>query len=321
MPTTALAIAQAVVNELGLPPINFITANTNTTVRQILALMNRAGDELYQDHAWTVSNALAVINIATPVITTGDVVAGSTTISNIPSTAGIEENTFAVVGNGLVTSTRVSSVVDATTVTIDQQATESGTGVELIFARDTYEMPSTLKWFLHRTMWDRTNQWELIGPVSPQTDQWERSGVVTTGPRRRWRQIGTTTVAGLTRNMWRLWPPPTASGSYPATLIFEYEADTWARTALGAATTSLTADDDFPVVDAQGIILSTKWRLWQAKGFQYGALQAEYVDYVSRLAARDGGSAELSLAKPGRRQVLISTDQEPDGFWPGPGNP
>lgn len=320
MPTTALQIAQAVVNELGLPAINFITANTNTTVRQIVALMNRAGDELYQTHEWTISQALAVINIATPVTTTGDTTAGSTTISNIPSTVGIEANTFAVEGNGLVTSTRVVEVLSATSVRIDQQATETAVGVDLIFARDTYAMPSTFKWFLNRTMWDRTNQWELIGPISPQIDEWERSGIVTTGPRRRWRQVGTT-VGSSTTNMWRLWPPPTASGSYPATLIFEYEADTWARTAAGEATQTLASDDDYPVIDAQAIILDTKWRLWQAKGFQYAAMQAEAIDYISRLSARDGGAPEVSLAKPMRTQVLISTDQVPDGFWPGSGNP
>lgn len=321
MPLTALQIVQAVVNELGLPQVNFITANNNTTVRQIVALMNRAGDELYQDKDWVISQALAVISIDTPVTTTGDTVAGSTTISNIPSTAGIEENTFAAVGNGLITSTRVVEILSATSVRVDQQATETQTGVDLIFARDTYEMPASFKWFLNRTMWDRTNQWELIGPMSPQADEWQRSGVVTTGPRRRWREQGVTTEAGGTRNMWRLWPPPTATGSYPATLIFEYEADTWARDVTGGALTSMTADDDYPIIDGQAIVLSTKWRLWQAKGFNYGALQAEYMDYVDRLKARDGGAADLSLAKAKSRLTLIGPDQVADGFWPGPGNP
>lgn len=317
---TALQICQAVVDELGLPQVNFITANTNTTVRQLVALVNRAADELYQTHQWTISQALAVISIETPVTTTGDTVAGSTTISNIPSTTGIEANTFAVVGDNLVTSTRVVEVIDGTTVRVDQQATETMVGGSLIFARDTYAMPDTFKWFLDRTMWDRTNQWELIGPISPQMDEWQRSGIVTTGPRRRWRQIGTT-VGATTQNMWRLWPPPTASGSYPATLVFEYEADTWARSAAGVALTSMTADDDYPVIDSQAIILSSKWRLWQAKGFAYASLQAEYIDYTSRLAARDGGSADLSLARTGAGSYLIGSDQVPDGYWPGAGNP
>ncbi len=309
--TTALEIAQAVVDELGLPGITFVTDNTNTTVRQIMSLMNRAGDELFQAYQWTQSQNLAVVNIETPVITTGDTVAGSTTISNIPDTSGIVASYFAVVGNGIITSARVVTVVDATTVVIDEPATMTQVGVDLIFARDTYAVPTDFSWFLNRTMWDRTNQWELIGPISPQVDEWQRSGVVTTGPRRRWRQVG------LGPTMWRLWPPPTASGSYPATLVFEYESKNWAVDVAGLRINKLTVDTDTPIIDAQAIILSAKWRLWQAKGFQWASMQAEYNDYVSRLAARDGGAADLTLSKPQYMSYLLTPNNIPDGYWPG----
>lgn len=309
---TALQIAQDVVNELGLPRISSININPGTTTRQVLALMNAAGDELYQSHQWVRMQNLAVVNIATPVITTGDTTAGSGIITNIPDTSGITANLFAAAGNGLITSARVIQVNSPTSVTIDEPATVTQTGVALIFAKDTYAIPSDFAWFLNRTMWDRTNQWELIGPISPQTDEWERSGIVTTGPRRRWRQVG------LAPNNWRLWPPPTASGSYPATLVFEYVADAWALSTAGVPQPQLLVDDDTTIVDPMAIKLSTKWRLWQAKGFQYGAMQAESNDYNSRLAARDGGSPDLSLAKPrwGDGGFLITPNQVPDGYWP-----
>jgi len=315
MPTTALEIAQAVVDELGLPAITYVTNNTNTTVRQIMALMNRGGDELYQAHSWTVSQAQHIVEIGNPIITTGNVTSGTGIITNIPSTAGIVANTWCVTGNQLQTSTRVSEVIDATTVRIDQYATETLVGADLIFAQDTYSVPEEFKWFTNRTMWDRTNHWELIGPMSPQADQWERSGIVTTGPRRRWRQIG------VEPTNWRLWPPPTASGDYPATMVFEYNSKFWARSAAGTGKQKLTNDDDYPVIDAQGLILSAKWRLWQAKGFDYAALQAEYLDYIARLSARDGGAPDLSLSKPTQSPILLTPNSVPDGFWPGPGNP
>ena len=313
--TTALEITQAVVDELGLPAITFITGNTNTTVRQIVSLMNRAGDELYQAREWTQSQNLAVINIEAPVITTGDLVAGSDIILNVADTTGVVANYFAISANELVTSTRVVEVIDANTLRIDQPATDNDVGASLIIARDTYARPDDFAWFINRTMWDRTNRWELIGPVSPQVDEYNRSGVVTTGPRRRWRQIG------LPETCWRLWPPPFATTDYPATLVFEYVWNTWAQNAAGAPIAKMTQDDDQPIIDAQAIILSTKWRLWQAKGFDYGAMQAEYLDYVARLASRDGGAADLSLAKPCQSPVLITPASVPDGFWPGPGNP
>lgn len=126
---------------------------------------------------------------------------------------------------------------------------------------------------------------------------------------------------GLPLTCWRLWPPPTAPGSFPATLVFEYVSKYWALNAAAIPIANLSRDDDVPVIDPQAIILSAKWRLWQAKGFEYGAMQAEYLDYISRLVARDGGSPDLSLAKPYQSPALITPASVPDGFWPGPGNP
>lgn len=310
----ALTIAQTVVDELGLPAITFVTNNLNTTVRQIMALANRAGDELYQAHQWTQSQQLHVVNIGPPIDTTGDVTAGSDIVTNIPDTSGIVANYFAITGNYIITSARVVEVIDANSVRIDEPATATQVGSALVFCRDTFDLPEDFSWFLNRTMWDRTNRWELIGPISPQVDEYNRSGVVTTGPRRRWRQVG------LKPTCWRLWPPPSAPGDFPATLVFEYESKHWVMDEDGVRKSKMTVDTDEPIVDAQAIVLSTKWRLWQAKGFDYGAMQAEYLDYVSRLAARDGGAADLSLSKPYQSSVLITPANVADGYWPGPGN-
>ncbi len=310
MPTTLLQIGQAVVNELGLPALTSIVGNNDPTARQILALANRSGDEIYQANPWIVSQAQHVVEIGDPITTTGDVVGQSNIITNIPSTAGIVGNQFAVSGNQLQQFSRVLEVLSGTSVEIDMDATETLVGADLIFARDTFAVPDEFKWFSNRTMWDRTNHWELIGPMSPQWDQWERSGIVAYGPRRRWRQIGEEPVN------WRLWPPPTTSGDYPATLVFEFNSKYWAANAGGTRQQGMTADTDYPVIDAQAMILATKWRLWQAKGFAYGALQAESNDYISRLAARDGGAPDLTLGKNRGGFPLIGPYNVPDGSWP-----
>lgn len=310
----ALTIAQTVTDELGLPRITNLADTTDVTTRQILSLMNRSGDEIYQSSEWTHAQKLHVVNIGTPVTTTGDVTAGSDIITNIPSTAGIEANYYAVTGNFLVTSTRVVEVLSATSVRIDQPATGTQAAADLVFAKDTYALPDDFSWYLNRTMWDRTNRWELIGPISPQTDEYNRSGVVTTGPRRRWRQVG------LPATCWRLWPPPTATGSFPATLIFEYVSKFWVLNDAGNFQGSFTANTDVPTIDAQAIILSTKWRFFAVKGFDYAAMQAEAIDYINRLASRDGGKPDISLAKPMQSSILITPANVPDGFWTGPGN-
>lgn len=311
---TALEIAQQVVDELGLPPIVSLSGTggtTGTTTRQIMALLNRSGDELYQAHQWTQSQNLHVINIGSPITTTGDLTAGSDTVTNILDTTGIVANTWAITGNLIPTSARVVEVIDATSLRIDEPPSETVVGTPLIFAKDTFDLPADFSWFLNRTMWDRTNHWELIGPMSPSEDEWERSGIVTTGPRRRWRQIG------LPLACWRLWPPPTAAGDFPATLVFEYESKYWVLGVDGTRKAKISLDTDVPVIDAQALVLSTKWRLWQIKGFEYGPMQAEYLDYVSRLAARDGGSPDLSLARLSPDTYLITPASVPDGNWPG----
>lgn len=314
MPMTLLEIAQAVVNELGLPTVSSIGASSTPAERQLVALINRAGDEIYQSHPWVVSQAQHIVEIGTPVTTTGDITSGSGVINNIPDTSGITAGTYAVSGNGLQQSTRVVSVDDANTVTVDMFATETGTGVDLIFAKDTYNVPTEFKWFTNRTMWDRTNHWELVGPMSPQADQWQRSGIVSVGPRRRWRQIGIDPAS------WRLWPAPTATGSYPGTLVFEYNSKYWAADENGVRKAKLVDETDYPIIDDQAIVLDTKWRLWQIKGFEYGALQAEALDYIERLKARDGGSPDLSLAKRRSSYTLLNSNNVQDGSFPGPGN-
>lgn len=309
---TLLEIAQAVTNELGLPVLSSVVGNLNATARQILALANRSGDEIYQAHQWTASQNLTVINIGTPVTTTGDLTAGSAVITNIPDTSGITANYFAVTGIEIPTAARVVSVDSPTQITMDEPASVTSIASPIIFARDTFALPADFKWYLNRTMWDRTNHWELIGPVSPQVDEWERSGIVTVGPRKRWRQVG------LPNTCWRIWPPPTATTDYPSTLVFEYESAYWALNVAGTPIIRFSADTDTPIIDSQAIVLAIKWRLWQIKGFPtWGSLQMEYLDYVSRLAARDGGSPDLSMGR------LVSVDDylltpwnAPDGDYP-----
>lgn len=308
---TLLEIIQSVCDELGLDAPTTVVGNTQKLTRQLLALSNRSGDEIYQANGWTALQKERIVNIATPINTVGDVTASSDLITNIPSTAGLVANQWAVAGDAIQISARVIEVVDINTVRMDEPATASVAATPIVFAKDTYDVPADFKWFIARTMWDRTNRWELIGPISPQIDQWQRSGVVTTGPRRRWRQIG------VEPNVWRLWPPPTAPGDFPGTLVFELQSKFWVVDDTGTTKARFTADTDEPLIDAQAIVLAIKWRLWQSKGFDYLAMQAECNDYISRLSARDGGGADITLEKPRPRPELIGPWSVQDGYFPG----
>ncbi len=309
---TLLQIANRVTAELGLPSLTSVVGNQNSIAQQVLALANRAGDEIYQAHQWTEAQVLSIINIGTPVyIGNAVTVAGSAT-ATITTNAGITANYFAITGIEIPTAARVINVnVDGVTITMDEPSAYTGSS-PVVIARDTFDLPNDFKWYLNRTMWDRTNHWELLGPVSPQIDEWQRSGIVAQGPRLRWRQVG------LPNTCWRIWPPPTATNSYPLTLVFEYNSAYWVINAAGVRQPYFTADSDVPAIDSNALVLEIKWRLWQAKGFSWGAYQQEALDYRSRLAARDGGSPDLTLGKiRGPDDYLLTPWNVQDGNFPG----
>lgn len=324
MPLTLLQIIQRTQAELGLPQASTVIGNTDATTQQMLALANRTLDELRRCNptGWTAMQFEYDLVVPVPIVTTGNFLANYTTvISNIPSTAGVVANYFSVSGTDIASAARVAAVNDANTVTMNMEATNPApvTGLPVTFAQDTFPEPSGFDWFQNRTMWDRTNRWELIGPDSPQIDQWHRSGIVVTGPRRHFRQIGPYA------NNFRIWPPPTELTS-PLQLVFEYMSLNAVNLQAGAAIPPsppqygqyFTNDTDTPLLDDQAIIMGIKWMFWEIKGMgSYATLQGRWVDYVDRLIARDGAAGTLQLAKR-VSPIFISPANVQDGFFPGP---
>jgi hypothetical protein len=310
-----LQIVQTACQELGLNSPAVVVGSTDLQIIQLLALVNRDGNEIYRSPSagWTALQGEHIVNLEAPISVTGTVTEGSTSITNVSDTTGIVANYYAVSGNGMPAAQRVTAIVDTTPgagiITVEMESTATEAGATLNFARDTYTIPSDFDHFISHTWWDRTNHWMLIGPQSPQFDQWQRSGIVTTGPRLRWRRIG----PGST--VFRLWPAPTGA-STPDALVFEYVNDGWVQHIDGSYGNRFTADTDVPLLTDQMFILGVKWRMWQIKGFAYGAMQQECLDFVNRERARDGGMPDLAM---GRRKFpyLISSANVQDGSFPG----
>ena len=311
MALTLLQIAQEACGELGLQIPAAVASAADVQTRQLYTLINREGDALKRTHQWTALTNLFTISVGNPTITTGNTVLGSSIINGIPSTAGIEPGIFVVSGATIPVAARVITVdPSGTQVTMDMVATGTATGTALTFAQDTYPEPVDFDRFINRTGWDRTNRWELLGPTSPQLDQWHQSGIVTTGPRRFFRQLGSNPLG-----TYRLWPPPQNVGS-PFQIAQEYTSSYWCQSAGGIGQTSMVADTDIPLLDSQAIVLGVKWRFFAIKQFDYAPLQQEYLDYVQQLIARDGGAPTLSMRKRGY-PLLITPANVQDGYFPG----
>jgi hypothetical protein len=309
-----LTIVQTAANELGLTAPTTVAQNTDPQVVQLMALTNRDCVGLYRGYDWTDLQIPFIVNVEEPITVTGDITNGSAIITNLTSTAGLDKN-YAISATGAPQAQRVAEVLSSTSVRCEMLNTADETGTDVVFARDTFDLPTDFDRYIGQTWWDRSNFWRLIGPDSPQMDEYIRSGIFATGPRRRWRQIGRRPAA------WRIWPPPFAGGApAPGALVFEYISKNWVVGADDETKPLFTADTDEPLVDDQLVIMGVKWRMWQIKGFDYAALQQEYIDAVSAKFATDGGIPDLYLNRR-TGPFLISSANVQDGFWPGPGNP
>jgi acyl-CoA-binding protein len=305
-----LQIIQTVCAELGLNQPSLVVGSTDLQTNQLYALANREGQSLYRDYDWTQLQTQFIVNVEAPVEVTGDVVTGSTTITNVDTT-GLDTN-YNVSGTGMPQAQLIAEILSPTSLRVEMEATATEAGATLTFARQIYQLPDDFDRYIGQTWWDRTNHWRLIGPDSPQMWQYLESGIFATGPRIRWRQRGRVPDALM------LWPPPTAQ-SVPDALVWEYVSRNWVEKLDGTFANTMTADTDTPLLDPQAMILGIKWRYWQIKGMDYGSMQQEYIDYCNQLMARDGGNPDLFLNRR-TGPFLIGTQNVQDGFWPGPGN-
>lgn len=310
MPTFLEIIQKQVCDRLGLVRPSTVTA-TDLQTRQLVECANDTGDELMKEVDWTDLQTEYVIEYGAPTELAGDTTAGSRVVSGISDTSGLAANVWSVTGNGVQQSTRIASVDSATQITLTQEVDETQSAATLTFIKDTFDLPSDFDRYIDQTQWDRRYQWRMIGPQSPQEDQFQLSGVVTTGPRRKFRQIG------RGASSFRIWPPPSASSDYPGTLVWEYISNQWVNKADSTFASFLTADDDEVIFPDRLLSLGIRWRFWAVKGFTYADMQAEYMDRLQTEKARRGGQRPICLSRKQRsRSYLIGSDQVQDGNFP-----
>lgn len=299
MSSTMLQLVQQVTNELGVPTPNVVAGNTNQDVVQILALMNASGYELLRKSDWR-KLTMPYSFFTSYTTTTGTYNTTTRTITGIPSTAGLD-TTYMVVGTGFPNATFIESVDSATQVTTSQYSTSNVTNGTVYFQKVKYALPSDYDAIVPRTMWDKSKHWEMLGPEDAQQWEWLLSGYISTGPRIRWRLYG---------DYFQIWPG-LSTAEY---LGFEYRSKGWALSASGDVKNSLTADSDTCIFPDRVMVLSTKLKYFQAKGFDTTAIYRDYLTELETSMAQDTSAANLSFApRPGN--ILIGYDNIPDSGY------
>jgi len=296
MSSTMLQLVTQVTNELGVSTPTTVASNTNQDVIQILALMNAAGYEFLRRHDWReLTKRYTFTSEYTQ--TTGDVTENTYTITNIPSTAGLD-TTYQVVGNGISNACYIESVDSSTQVTVNLPSTGTYTGATITFEKVMYALPSDYESAVPRTMWDLSKHWEMLGPESPQQWEWLLSGFISTGPRIRWRLLG---------KYFQIWPGVSTN----ELLGYEYRSNGWALSSTGVVKTSFTVDTDTCIYPDRLMVLATKLKYFEAKGFDTTAMFRNYLEEFEIVRAQDMSAANLSFApRPGT--VLIGYDNIPD---------
>ena len=299
MSSTMLQLVTQVTNELGVPTPTSVAGNPNQDVVQILALMNATGYELLRKADWReLTKPYSFFTDYTT--TTGTYSTSSRVITGIPSTAGLD-TTYMVVGTGFPNATFIESVDSSTEVTTTNFSTSNVTSGTVYFQKVKYDFPDDYDSIVPRTQWDKSKHWEMLGPESAQQWEWLLSGFISTGPRIRWRLFG---------SYFQIWP-----GYSNAELLgYEYRSKGWATASNGTVKNSFTVDTDTCIYPDRLMVLSTKLKYFQAKGFDTTAIYRDYLTEFDTSVAQDTSAANLSFApRPG--SVLIGWDNIPDSGY------
>jgi len=153
--------------------------------------------------------------------------------------------------------------------------------------------------FINETVWNRSQQREAPGPVTPRQYQRLKSG-----------------LASLVDPAWyvrggnlMLEPAPAAGQSYS----FEYIDKRWIVAADGTRKEQFTRDDDTHLLDDDALILGLIWRWRQTKGLEYAEDFTKAERKVSALMGEDGAASDLYLHAG--TYASIGSPTIPDGNW------
>jgi hypothetical protein len=298
MGSTMVQLITECTQELGIPTPSTVVGNNSQDVVQLLALMNACGYELLRRADWRELTRQHTFYTEASTAT-GNWAEGVATITGLASTAGLSTS-YQVQGEGIPNATYITAV-GPTSVTLNYQPTQTVVGGQVIFQKVKYDLPADYNSTVNRTHWDKSKRWEMLGPESPQQWEWLLSGYISTGPRIRWRLLG---------QYFQIWPGMNAG----ELLGFEYRSRSWAYAADGTPKNSFTADSDTCIYPDRLMVLGTKLKYFEAKGFDTTALYRDYLMEFETAVGQDTAAANLSFApRPGT--VLIGYDNIPDSGY------
>lgn len=173
-----------------------------------------------------------------------------------------------------------------------------------IAGQAVYTLPADYDRPISQTEWDQTNHWPLMGPLTPQQMQTVQSGIISQGPRIKFRLIG---------DKLEMFPTPNTGQLF----VFNYISKGWVLHDTGLSIvrqTKPTSDTDVAIFDDRLMVAGVKLRFYQAKGFDTSAYADDFQVLLDDAVAQDSGAQKLTLAAY-PSTYLINTTNVPDGNW------
>jgi hypothetical protein len=221
---------------------------------------------------------------------------------------GLYPRPFAAVGSGDQLTQQITALYNAVGQMLTrrrvwrgllrQQTFTTTAGQQYLTLPNDYQRP------INQTEWDRTNRWPLMGPMTPQQMQTLQSGIISQGPRIKFRMVG---------KQIELFPYNSVSAGQQ--FVLNYVSNGWVVVNPGPSQTyanKATADNDEAIFDDRLMIAGVKLRFFQAKGFDTTAYAEDFQVLLDDALAQDSGAAKLTLAAD-PATYLVNVTNIPDG--------
>lgn len=303
MSYTLLELVDQVSGELGLTQPPLVIGSSNNQTIQLLALAQRLGKDLVRDFEWQKLVKAYIWQTQNAVSTTGNITANSKVITNIPSTASLQVGNV-ITGTGQTPYAEILTIDSSTQVTLNAPVTTSTASVSMTFAKQDYDLPDGYDRMISDTNWDRTDHWRNIGTKSSQDWQFLQGGIISIGPRERYR---------IYNGKFRIFQALTTVYNFS----FEYVSNYWVCAAGSSEGTKkeFTADSDTCVFPDDLMMAGLKFYFLKAKKLDYGIELGEFTRSLSYNKAQDVPVPSMSLAPVGMNQ-LVGPWSVQDGNWP-----
>jgi hypothetical protein len=303
MSYTLLELVDQVSGELGLSQPPSVIGSTNNQTIQLLALAQRLGKDLVRDFEWQKLVKAYIWQTQNAVSTIGNITANSTVITNIPSTSALQVGNV-ITGTGQTPYAEILTIDSSTQVTLNAPVTTSTASVSMTFAKQDYDLPAGYDRMISDTNWDRTDHWRNIGTKSSQDWQFLQGGIISIGPRERYR---------IYNGKFRIFQALTTVYNFS----FEYVSNYWVCATGSSEGTKkeFTADSDTSVFPDDLMMAGLKFYFLKAKKLDYGIELGEFTRALSYNKAQDVPVPSMSLAPVGMNQ-LVGPWSVQDGNWP-----